>query len=78
MWFLDDQPLIALRQQLPHTTWKWNSQPPSGLEKSLEMVEEEPPKPMEEAENIELMEGDVSKTTKVEKELQRSLRDKLV
>ena len=42
------------------------------------MVEEEPPKPMEEAENIELMEGDLSKTTKVEKELQRSLRDKLV
>ena len=33
------------------------------------MVEEEPPKPMEEAENIELVEGDPSKTTKVGKKL---------
>ena len=42
------------------------------------MVEEEPPKPMEEAENIKLVEGDPSKTTKVGKELQRSLKDELV
>ena len=42
------------------------------------MVEEEPPKPMEEAENIELVEGDPSETTKVGKELQSSLKDKLV
>ena len=42
------------------------------------MVEEEPPKPMEEAENIELVEGDPSKTTKVGIELQRSLKDELV
>jgi len=42
------------------------------------MVEEEKPKPMEEAENIKLVEGDLSKTTKVGKELQLSLKDKLV
>ena len=42
------------------------------------MVEEEPPKPMEEAENIELVEGDPSETTKVGKELQSSLKDELV
>ena len=42
------------------------------------MVEEEPPKPKEEAKNIELVEGDPSKTTKVGKELQQSLKDKLV
>ena len=42
------------------------------------MVEKEPPKPMVEVENIELVEGDPSKTTKVGKELQRSLNDKLV
>lgn len=42
------------------------------------MVEEKPPKPMEEAENVELVEGDLSKTTKVENELQSSLKDKLV
>ena len=42
------------------------------------MVEEEPPKPTEEAENIELVEGDPSKTTKVGKELQQSLKDELV
>lgn len=42
------------------------------------MVEEKPPKPMEEVENVELVEGDLSKTTKVENELQSSLKDKLV
>ena len=42
------------------------------------MVEEEPPKPMEEAKNIELVEGDIAKTTKVGKELQQSLKDELV
>ena len=42
------------------------------------MVDEEPPKPMEEAKNIELVEGDISKTTKVGKELQQSLKDELV
>ena len=42
------------------------------------MVEEEPPKPMEEVENIELVKGDLSKTTKVGKELQQSLKDELV
>ena len=31
------------------------------------MVEEEPPKPMEEANNIELVEGDSSKITKIGK-----------
>ena len=39
---------------------------------------EEPPKPMEEEENMELVEGDPSKTTKVGKKLQRSLKDELV
>ena len=42
------------------------------------MVEEEKPKPMEEAENIKLVEGDLSKTTKVGKELQLSLKEELV
>ena len=42
------------------------------------MVEEEPLKPMEEVKNIELMEGDPSKTTKVGKGLQQSLKDELV
>ena len=42
------------------------------------MVEEEPPKPMVEVENIVLIEGDPSKTTKVEKELQQTLKDELV
>ena len=42
------------------------------------MVEEEPPKPMEEVENLVLVEGDPSKTTKVGKELQQTLKDKLV
>ena len=42
------------------------------------MVEEEPPKPMEEAENVVLVEGDPSKTTKVGKELQLTLKDELV
>jgi len=40
------------------------------------MVEEEPSKPVEEAENVELVEGDPSKTTKVGKELQSSIKDK--
>ena len=42
------------------------------------MVEEEPPKPMEVAENVVLVEGDPSKTTKVGKELQQTLKDELV
>ena len=42
------------------------------------MVEEEPLKPMEEAKHIELMEGNLSKTTKVGKALQPSLKDELV
>ena len=42
------------------------------------MVEEELPKPMEGAENIELVEKDPSKTTKVGKELKPSLKDELV
>ena len=46
-------------------------------ENHTQMVEE-PPKPMEEEENMELVEGDPSKTTKVGKELQRSLKDELV
>ena len=47
-------------------------------ENHIWMVEEEPPKPNEEAKNIELVEGDPSKTTKVGKELQQSLKDKPV
>ena len=47
-------------------------------ENHIWMVEEEPPKPKEEVKNIELVEGDHSKTTKVGKELQQSLKDKLV
>lgn len=42
------------------------------------MVEEEAPKPMEEAKNVVLIEGDPSKTTKVGKELQQTLKDELV
>ena len=42
------------------------------------MVEEEPPKPMDEAKNVVLIEGDLSKTTKVGKELQQTLKDELV
>ena len=42
------------------------------------MVEEEPPKPMEVAENVVLVEGDPSKTTKVGKELQQTLKDELM
>ena len=42
------------------------------------MVEEEAPKPIEEVENVVLVEGDQSKTTKVGKELQQTLKDKLV
>ena len=42
------------------------------------MVEEEPPKPTEVAENVVLVEGDPSKTTKVGKELQQTLKDELV
>ena len=42
------------------------------------MVEEEPPKPVEEAENVMLMERDPSKTTKVGKELQQTLKDELM
>ena len=42
------------------------------------MEEEELSKPMEEAKNIELVEGDPSETTKVGKELQSSLKDELV
>ena len=33
---------------------------------------------MEEAENVVLVEGDLSKTTKVRKELQQTLKDELV
>ena len=40
------------------------------------MVEEEAPKPIEEVENVVLVEGDQSKTTKVGKELQQTLKDK--
>ena len=42
------------------------------------MVEEETPKPMDGAENVVLVEGDLSKTTKVGKELQQTLKDELV
>ena len=42
------------------------------------MVEEEPPKPMEVAENVVLVEGDLSKTTKLGKDLQQTLKDELV
>ena len=42
------------------------------------MVEEEPPKPMDEVENVVLVEGYPSKTTKVGKELQQTLKDELV
>ena len=42
------------------------------------MVEEESSKPMEEEENIELVKRDPSKTTKVGKALQPSLKDELV
>ena len=39
---------------------------------------EEVPKPTEETENIELVEGDPSKSTKVGKKLQQSLKDELM
>ena len=42
------------------------------------MVKEKLPKPMEEMENIDLVEGDPSKTTKIRKELQSYLKDELV
>ena len=42
------------------------------------MVEKELPKPTEEAENVVLVEGYPSKTTKVGKELQQILKDELV
>jgi len=42
------------------------------------MVEEEPSKPMEEAENVVLVERDPSKTTKIGKELQQILKEELV
>ena len=42
------------------------------------MVEEEPPKPMEKAEDVLLVERDPSKTTKVGNELQQTLKDELV
>ena len=42
------------------------------------MVEEELPKPMEKVKNIELVEGDPTKTTKVGKDLQPSLKGELV
>ena len=47
-------------------------------ENHIWMVEAEPPKPMEKEKNIEQVEGDPSKTTKVGKELQSSLKDELV
>ena len=42
------------------------------------MVEEEPSKHMEEAENVVLVERDPSKTTKVGKEFQQILKEELV
>ena len=42
------------------------------------MVEEGPPKPMEEAKDVVLVEGDPSKTTKVGNELQQTLKEELV
>jgi len=42
------------------------------------MVEEEPYKPIEEVENVVLVEGDPSKATKEGKELQQTLKDELV
>ena len=42
------------------------------------MAEEEPPKLMEEVENVVLVEEDPSKTTKEGKELQQTLKDELV
>ena len=42
------------------------------------MVEEERTKPIEKAKNVELVEGDPSKTTKVGKELQLSLKEEMV
>ena len=42
------------------------------------MVEEEPSKSMEEVENVVLVERDLSKTTKVGKELQQILKEELV
>ena len=51
---------------------------PSSRENHTWMVEEEAPKPIEEVENVVLVEGDQSKTTKVGKELQQTLKDRLV
>ena len=42
------------------------------------MVEEEPTKPIDEVENVELVKGDPSKTTKVGKELQSSLKEEMM
>ena len=42
------------------------------------MVEEKRTKPIEKVENVELVEGDPSKTTKVGKELQSSLKEEMV
>ena len=42
------------------------------------MVEEEPTKPIEEVENVELVEGDPSKTTKVGGELQLPLKEEMI
>ena len=42
------------------------------------MVEEKRTKPIEEVENVELVEGDPSKTTKVGKELKSSLKEEMV
>ena len=42
------------------------------------MVEEEPTKPIKEVENVELVEGDPSKTTKVGGELQLPLKEEMI
>ena len=42
------------------------------------MVEGEPKKPVEEAENVELVKGDPSKTTKVGGELQSYLKEEMI
>lgn len=42
------------------------------------MVEEELTKPIDEAKNMELVKGDPSKTTKVGKMLQSSLKEEMV
>ena len=43
-----------------------------------QMVEEEPTKPIEDMESVELMEGNPSKTTKVGGELKPSLKKEMV